>query len=513
MQEEADDYVRPNRHGGSKRIDWKAAVHSGNCGLGVNDAINNYFITWEEDGWEDSGIEASARGDSNSEDRDGDAGAGVGNSGDGSGSGDGGAAARGGRGGRGTAQGGRGGRAAARGPGAGAAREARGGTANGSAASGSNSHGEGGEGEGNAGAGAGAGDAGGSGDDESDGGTGSGGTGGDGDGTGMSAGKLEARIKRVVHAHVTPHVGHRVWTDRGLSTMASMQGLHDGGYGATTTMQLNRLGLPRRFIQLMKTQKCKRGCKHEVGAINCVVGCWCVLHKGPWELVLFRGTKDTVVAVVSNCTSSTRVFEMGRTLSKRFMQMIQPEPLALFNLIGRGPTDGGDQQRKRLSLAARRQKRMGPKGALSDAEILFSSNGTAVAEHLRGKRVTAWDFVLEFYRDVIDDVSMRRRVTAELQPLQDALADDNPSLAVAVTRAQAHEHELMSFHAEGKRKRKAGEGEQEEGERVDLRGKCCMHPGCPAGLPQRSEWWCPGCHAYYHVPCFWKRHCVALKEA
>ena len=204
------------------------------------------------------------------------------------------------------------------------------------------------------------------------------------DATGINS--IPARLKRGVN-NVPCNVGHILWTDRGLATWAGLQFLRSTGIHATSAMAMNRIGLPRRYMKrLLKSFRCSRGCSHGVDAASCKRWCWTVLHKGDWELQLWCDG-EALVAAMTDCTSAMRTIVVGRTVAKKCVLVHVQEGIGMYSTFARSATDSGDQQRKRLQLASRRQTRQGPKGALFDAEIGFV-NGSIMAKHLRGRGET-----------------------------------------------------------------------------------------------------------------------------
>lgn len=178
----------------------------------------------------------------------------------------------------------------------------------------------------------------------------------------------------------------------------------------------------------------------------------------------------------------------------------------MYGIFGRSPTDGGDQHRKRISLAARRQERQGPKGALFDAEIGFV-NGAIIMKCLRGSHISTWDFCEMFMNEMLTKVCMRRRTPALLAAVQ---------TEEGRTRAQINRHTPIDVVAENRRKRRRGE---DAPERWCGRGKKCTRSDCPEGSPERPSIFCPGCaqeqigSGWYHLTCFAKSHSCALRPS
>lgn len=478
-----DDLVRVTRHWEGRRVRDKAAVHTGRRGDGLNDAHSHYFMWWEERGWQLPDVATVA----NVEEEDAESasgGRGVG-SGGATGAEHGSGAvrrlveARGGRGGRGRHS--RGGRGSCEHAGAQRGRPA-------STMHGSRTPAQPGGGldgrqaiphdEESA--------------SEAE----------SGDAIGSGSNSVLARLLRACNT-LEPQKGHCIWIDRGLASVQAMQATRRAGFHITGMMQSNRIGLPRRYLAHLKRQlKCPRGCSHTSNSVGCKRWSWTCLHKGDWELHCWSDGKELVTGLTS-CASGTRTVPVYRTVGSEIRLVQCPEAIGLYNSFGRGPTDGGDQRRKQLSLAVRRRLRQGPKGALFDAEIGFV-NGSIVASELRGSPVTVWDLSSEFATDVIAAVSMRRRTS--------------PMLATAagerVTRAQERAHEPINF-ADARRKRRRT---TDAALPVAKRGKCCCLTGsCERGEPKRPAYFCPGCHAvagngWYHWSCYWQRHRAVVVE-
>lgn len=311
---------------------------------------------------------------------------------------------------------------------------------------------------------------------------------------------LSAKLERALTS-VRAHAGHIVYVDRGLADMAGLNKARALGFHSTALMQFNRRGLPRRYLaQLQQQLRCPRGCKHGADAAACNRWRWVVLHKNQWELVAWLDGKRLVVSV-SDCASATRSIQLHRTVGSAVLAVSAPEPIGLYNLLGRGGVDTGDQHRKAISLAGRRQCRQGPKGALFDFEIALT-NGHAIAGLLRpGVAVTQWAFCEEFANDVLAKVSARtvQRVASQLQGDQGRAAS---------TRARKH-MPTRPVAENRKRRRVLGDGPA----RWCGRGStCCEAPTCDEGEPVRAEVYCPGCAAqegcsgWYHLACWSRVH-------
>ena len=171
----------------------------------------------------------------------------------------------------------------------------------------------------------------------------------------------------------------------------------------------------------------------------------------------------------------------------------------MYGIFGRSCTDGGDQHRKKISLAARRQLRQGPKGALFDAEIGLV-NGAIIMKHLRGTECTTWDFCELFMSEVLNSVCVRQRMPGEMQVAQASEGEMR-------TRAQQKAHTPINVVEENRCKRRRGE---DAPPRWQGRGSACMRTDCPEGLPKHPNIFCPGCDGWYHLCCFAKSHTCSL---
>lgn len=472
-----DDLIRLTRHMDGFRQRHKAAVHTGRPVDGLNDAATNYFLWWEERGWlveptpEDGGdgsVDATARGESL------DASACGGREAGGGGRGEGHHAehtrlcsaatsaderARG----RGGARGG-GSRC-----GAAASSHKSAATSPSVAPDGDDNNPQ-------------------AGSDGSD--------AEPGEESVSGVNSVASRLTRACSV-LRRDVGHCIWVDQGVTNMSALKACRANGFHITGVTQANRIGLPRQFIaSIKKKMVCQRGCNHGPDAPGCKRWSWTVLHKGEWELHIWNDGKATVLAV-SSCASATRYVLQSRTCGSHCMLARCPEAIGLYNLFGRGPTDGGDQHRKRLSLAVRRRTRQGPKHALFDAELGFV-DGSIVCRLLRPDPVSIWSFAEEFCADVLAAVSMRRATPAAL------------AAAAERTRLHVRDHEPIDFCEE---RRKAAR--RSASTHAAKRGHACTRDDCDAGEPKRPRLYCPGCvraggHGWYHWACYWRSHRACL---
>ena len=490
-----DDCVRKSRHGDGRRIRHKAAVHTGLVCDALNCAHSKYFLNWEEQGWvrdaANSDGAASAAAASGTAD--------GGNTEEGGGSRGGGRAAgqQGGTGGsRGRGQGGgrgsRGGRGRGRGRSSGGGR--RGGCA-GVAGSADNGQATADAATDNV-------------DPDSE------CSEGDADDSpAQGVNSVQARLLRACSV-LQPHVGHCLWLDRGMSNVSAMQAVKTAGFDVTGIMQVNRIGLPRRYLSMLKkSMTCPKGCKHTTASTACKRWSWTVLHKGDWELEIWSDGAALVVAL-SSCTSATQCIRLGRSVGRSMRLAVCPMGIGMYNIFGRGPTDGGDQHRQRLSLATRRRTRQGPKAALFDAELGFV-NGMIETGPLRSApQITIWDFADEYSMDVLPHVTMRVGTPAAAAAAAEQMASG--------TRGQQCAHTPINFSlnsAKQKRACKRSGGTSAPSVTAKRGKKCCeaKFGTCDPDEPMRPHVFCPGCKreredctGWYHEACYWKRHRAVL---
>ena len=468
-----DDFMAADRHMGCMRAKHKTAVHSGRQGEALTCAHSNYYLYWEERGW----AKDSAAGENTAPDADSEAPSAAG--GQASGSGDGepaeDAQGRGSRGrGRGRAggRGGRGGRGRGRG---------RGGQGRGTAASTT----EGDEGS------EGGSDAGEEQDDAPD--------AQQPQGSDSLRAKLERALKRI-----RSNVNHVLWIDRGLADMASLHAALAAGVHATAIFQHDRIGVPRRFIAGLKKQlKCPRKCNHGVNAsAGCCSHRWFIMHKGEWELAGWWDGANLITSL-SSCCSGTRLMWRARTVNRQTCWVLCPESTARYNHYGRHGTDVGNQKRKRLGVAARRQLRVGPKGALLDMEMAMV-DADDIWRHCKGDSGDPWEFAEAYSNEVLRAESMRLRSNADQQSVVAA----GGSCCGSGTRSS---HVAVDFLALAARKRRAGDADAEQ---YPNRGhSCCEAPNCAPGEPKRPRLYCadcarhrPNCNGWYHLECYFRCH-------
>ena len=461
-----DDLIRVTRHSDGRRVRHKAAVHTGRANDGLNDAQSHYFLWWEEQGWLRADAGGSA-GDTIPNQTASSAAAATtqnhqpvtqqqaGSRGGRSGNGGGGV-------GVGSGNDGGGGSGGGSGSGSQADVHADSEAVNDDAASAADEPG-----------------------DES------------GDSSTRSVTSIKARVQRACSV-LRPHVGHCLWLDRGMASLDALRWASESGFYISAVMQANRIGLPRRLIALLKkSMTCSKSCTHSQSSSACKRWCWTVLHKGQWELELWCDGSELVI-FLSNCTSATRMMTLSRSVGRQIRQPLCPGGIAQYNIYGRGPTDTGDQQRRRLSLSNRRRLRQGTKGALFDGEIGFV-NGNIIAERLRARSVTVWEFADEYSAEVLAAVSMRRTSP-------NAAAQQSGG-----TRAQRDAHRLVSFREERRSSKREG---KLVGTRAKRGRECCDAASgrCPEG-EGRPAYFCAGCKreregcsGWYHWDCYWKRH-------
>ena len=320
------------------------------------------------------------------------------------------------------------------------------------------------------------------------------------------------RVQRAVSV-VRAGVGHSIWFDRGYGNWQAAQWLQQHGYYTTMLMMRNCIGLPRRFIQqLVKRLKCPRGCKHAASAAGCTRYSWTCLHRGDWELQLWSDRAEgSLVVALTDCTSAARTMTVTRLVDGKTQQATVPEGVGIYTTFARQASDGGDQLRKHLQLASRRQLRQGPKGALFDAELALA-NASIVANDLRPGTSSTWEFAMQYYNEVVKSVSMRRRTPPWMSAISsDAAAGATAAVAVERTRAQACRHRPHYFKEENKRTRSEGDDGVLH---ATVKGHKCAER---CGWAGRPDVWCGGCEqdrgrgrAWYHFSCFFDCHAVSF---
>lgn len=325
------------------------------------------------------------------------------------------------------------------------------------------------------------------------------------------ANSITSRLQRACKV-LQPNVGHCIWVDRGLTNVNAMHSARAAGFHVTGLMQVNRIGLPRRYLAMLKKQMCcRKKCTHDTSSAGCKRFSWTVLHKGEWELQIWSDGESLVIALTS-CASGTRLIELTRTIQSECRLALCPEGIGLYNQFGRGPTDGGDQHRKRLSLASRRRLRQGPKGALFDGEIGFV-NGTLAARHLRATEMTVWRFCDEFCNDVLASVSMRRRTSALMELATEARRRESTR---AGTGSACGAHQPLLYRRASERAT-SSDAPCAYTSRRGAHTCCEAEDGCEESA--RPTVFCAGCKrdrdecsGWYHWPCYWKRHRASYVE-
>ena len=311
---------------------------------------------------------------------------------------------------------------------------------------------------------------------------------------------------------------------------------------------LNRRGLPRAWLALMKKElgKCqgatdnideeedggdqaapppakraKGACTHGQGAVDCNKFCYTVVNKGEWELEVWQDSK--IIVCLTNFFSTERAGTLARGAhgSSISYSVWAPEGIWYYNVEGRSPTDGNDQERKKLSLAERRILRYGPKSGLFAVDLAFV-NGSIMEDWLapanlsanQRARLTRVSFALAWASEVFDAVKPLRERSPVGMCIMDATATNSAEL---LSPASAHvmkraEHELVDGSAvtralgfrtcattQGPKKRKA------------VPYGVCGYGQCPKpGGVATSQLRCGSCRdgkgAYYHLACFHRCH-------
>ena len=161
------------------------------------------------------------------------------------------------------------------------------------------------------------------------------------------------------------------------------------------------------------------------------------MHKGDWELQVWCDGKRLVIAL-TDCCSGCRGVHVGRSVEKKSVKAVAVEGVGRYAIYGRSCTDGGDQLRKKIQLAARRVLRQGPKGALFDAEIGLV-NGSIIYKWFH-EGATVWDFCTRFYDEVVSEVQLVRKRFSQ-RCAQRALVS-RAAAALRSSRSRARVHAL-----------------------------------------------------------------------
>ena len=168
--------------------------------------------------------------------------------------------------------------------------------------------------------------------------------------------------------------------DRGYGHVAAQnRALDEDGIYTHSMMDSDRVGLPRRWIGFAATElgDCPAKCDHKEGAVGCRKYMFTCVHKGEVELTLWQDNK-TIISY-GNFHSSARAGELARGAhgDPESFAVWVPEGIFHYNVEGRSPTDGSDQQAKKLDISERRTQRVGIKGisfvlnrALTNAAIM-----------------------------------------------------------------------------------------------------------------------------------------------
>ena len=344
--------------------------------------------------------------------------------------------------------------------------------------------------------------------------------------------------------------------DRGYGHVEAQQALHDVGIKTNSMVVLNRIGLPRRWLAMMKKElgKCegatdnieeeeednaaaaaaappprkkqKGGCSHGPDNTDCNKFRFVVVHKGEWELEVWQDSK--MIVCLTNFFSAGRagMLARGSHRSKISYKVWAPEGIWYYNIEGRSPTDGNDQQRKKLNLASRRVMRYGMKEMLFGLDLALT-NGSIMEEQLglaaslpakeQDLRTKA-NYVLGYAQEVFDYIKpMRKRMPPGMCIMQAGVTNSGEYCSPASVHVQKRtEHELVdcgnAVRALGFRTQKAPEGPKAR-KRIP-NGPCqwsLARNGCKCEQDTKTtQLRCGACNggkgAFWHLPCFFATH-------
>ena len=271
-------------------------------------------------------------------------------------------------------------------------------------------------------------------------------------------------------------------------------------------------------------RKKKGGCSHGPDAEDCNKFCFTAVHKGEWELTCWQDSK--LIVNLNNFFSATRagILARGSHRSPTSFNVWAPEGTWYYNIEGRSPTDGNDQQRKKLTIAGRRTQRLGTKQmlfgldlALTDGSIIWEDLGLAakLPAAQQAKR-TKVQFCLDYAQEVFNRVApMRQRTPVGMCIMQAQVTNSAEYCSPASAHVMARtEHELVDMgevtRALGFRTCKAKKGPKK---RKGIPKGTCFYTDCPGvdgGLKKTTQLRCTSCKdgkgAYYHLPCFFRTH-------
>ena len=347
--------------------------------------------------------------------------------------------------------------------------------------------------------------------------------------------------------------------DRGYGHVAAQnRALDEDGIYTHSMMDSDRVGLPRRWIGFAATElgDCPAKCDHKEGAVGCRKYMFTCVHKGEVELTLWQDNK-TIISY-GNFHSSARAGELARGAhgDPESFAVWVPEGIFHYNVEGRSPTDGSDQQAKKLDISERRTQRVGIKGisfvlnrALTNAAIMkrfkqpstikrwrldqehskaraaslplpapaiglpshasAPRHATQLGAHSAPARVQVM-FLMRYTNAVLRRVKpLRRRRSAGMHA-----APACPPAAGAPQPARASTaHVLVDMGAVASHERAAKAALQKVSvgrvPRVNYcKGKCAK-VGCTK-LPKYTPYHCGACRdscgAYWHLGCFFEMH-------
>ena len=265
--------------------------------------------------------------------------------------------------------------------------------------------------------------------------------------------------------------------------------------------------------------KGKKTCSHSPDEPDCNKFCFSAMHKGDWDLSVWQDSK--IIVCLTNFFSSSRAgfLSRGSKGSKDSYVVWAPEGIWYYNVEGRSPTDGHDQDRTKLSISDRRTVRYGMKGILFVFDILMT-NAAIMHEFLapddlsadKRMKLTKANFVRKWASDVLDSSPrFRLRTSKGLCLMQGSTNNSTLTMNGSARLAARTEHQLEDA---GQALRNQGfnlPGPDSPRKPVPY-GKC-FYADCPwTDTPGRktTQKVCMSCKqgkgAYYHLECFFATH-------
>mmetsp|Transcript_13183 Transcript_13183/g.19851 ORF Transcript_13183/g.19851 Transcript_13183/m.19851 type:complete len:274 (-) Transcript_13183:7-828(-) len=229
--------------------------------------------------------------------------------------------------------------------------------------------------------------------------------------------------------------------DRGYGHISAQRRLwEEDGIYSNSMIQGNRIGLPRELITQVAADlgACPDKCSHKPGAAGCRKFAWTVVHKPPFELVMWQDSQ--LILGYGNFFSSTRAGTLSRGGhgDAESCSVWAPEGIFHYNIEGRSATDSADQSRRKLAMSERRIERAGHKGISFVLDILFT-NGASLQRMLQpdstpratlDKKYTKLNFCLRWVNHVLAKYgTCRKRSTMQLNAVAKSLSSSSAGIA------------------------------------------------------------------------------------